>query len=121
MYLVIYLPAFYIVGPAFFLKGCYSCCQCGASVAKKGINKVVAKVKGESKDSLMEDEEDELEPSTQAKDSLMEDDKDELAYNLYSPHADKPYGWMYLCCSMKCLGQLDEWQPFQQAFYEDWW
>ena len=114
MYLVIYLPAFYIVGPAFFLKGCYSCCQCGASVAKKGMKKVVAKVKGESKDSLMEDEEDELEPSTQAKDSLMEDDKDELAYNLYSPHEDKPW-------RQKCLGNLDGWQPFQQQFYEDWW
>ena len=100
MYLVIYLPAFYIVGPAFFLKGCYSCCQCGASVAKKKFsnykNKEVAKVKGESKDSLMEDEE------------------DELAYNIYSPHEDKP-------CRQKCLGNLDEWQPFQQQFYEDWW
>jgi hypothetical protein len=120
MYLVIYVPAFYIVGPAFFLKGCYSCCQCGASVAKVVKNKVVTKVKGESKDSLMEDEEDELEPSTQEKDSLMEDEEDELAYNLYSPHEDKP--WLPLNKGIwKCLGNLDEWQPFQQQFYEDWW
>ena len=106
MYLVIYLPAFYIVVPAFFLKGCFATAYAAKAKLeeqkqKKMLkNRVEAKVKGKS--------------STQAKDSLMEDEEDELAYNIYSPHEDKP-------CRQKCLGNLDEWQPFQQQFYEDWW
>ena len=103
MYLVIYLPAFYIVVPAFFLK----CLRCGPS-AVKNAGKYAGKKLFSSK------EEEEGKSSTQAKDSLMEDEEDELAYNLYSPHEDKPW-------RQKCLGNLDEWQPFQQQFYEDWW
>ena len=105
MYLVIYLPAFYIVVPAFFLK----CLRCGPSAVKNA-----GKYAGKLYNKVGAKEEEEGKSSTQAKDSLMEDEEDELAYNLYSPHEDKPW-------RQKCLGNLDGWQPFQQQFYEDWW